>query len=416
MNDIIKNIFNPCSGYFFLWMIYLMQGTLYETGSYLSQTTLLIILLISLWHAFFIFSRKHTPAYFKGLNFLVLMYTVYGILLFFTDGWITQGKSLQPLSMNYLKSYYISLLPIYSSFYYTKKGYLNEKLFKLWILIFALVATLEYYRNAREVMEAMISGDVDGIVNNIGYIFLSLIPCMLLFRKNLIIGYIGLAYCMYFIIMGMKRGAIIIGVIAVMLFIWFSMKSAKGIQRIGVTLLVGISLAIFSSFITNTMMENDFFMGRVEKTMEGYSSGRDEIYSSLWNNLIEETNPVTLFLGSGANGTLKIADNYAHNDWLEIITNQGILGIIFFLLYWFYFWRTLRCKKISLYARNTLFMIFTIYFIKTLFSMSINDMSIYVNSMFGYALADGFRGDIIRYNHVQHYNKKNKAHIKILRA
>lgn len=414
MNDIIKYISNPCNGYFALWMVYLMQGTLYASGSMLSQILLLAILLISIWHAFLMFNRKHAPVFFKGLNLLVLLFTIYGILLFFTDGWITQGISKQPLSMNYLKSYYISLLPIYSCYYYTLKGYLNEKMYKWWILIFLIVATAEYYRYEREIIEMMLNGDVENIVNNIGYIFLSLIPCMLLFRKIPLIGYAGIAYCLYFIIVGMKRGAIILAVIAVMLFVWFTMKRAKGVQKIGMTLVVGVFLALFSFFITDRMTENDFFMSRVERTLEGYSSGRDEIYATLWNDFLEESNPITVFLGLGANGTIKIASNYAHNDWLEIITNQGILGIILFFLYWYYFYRTLCFKKYSKDSRNALFMIFTLYFIKTMFSMSIGDMTIYVNSMLGYALADGFKRDKIRFNY-KHFNKNNKSYIRISR-
>lgn len=412
MNDIIKYISNPCSGYFILWTIYRLQGTLYATGSILSQALISIIILISLYHAFLLLNKRNIPLYFKGLSLLLFMYTVYGFFLFITDGWTTQGKVLTPLSMNYLKTYYISLLPIYSCYYYSLKGYLNEKMFRWWILIFIFIATTDYYENQRNVLEAMISGDVERIVNNIGYIFLSLIPCMLLFKKRPLIGYIGIAYCLYFIITGMKRGAIILAVIAVMLFVWFTMKRAKGVQKIGMTLVVGVFLALFSFFITDRMAENDFFMSRVEKTLEGYSSGRDEIYATFWNHFTEESSPITIFFGLGANGTIKIASNYAHNDWLEIITNQGILGIILFFLYWYYFYRTLRFKKYSKDSQNALFMIFTLYFIKTMFSMSIGDMSIYVNSMLGYALADGFKRDKIRFRY-EHYHKKNKSRVQI---
>ena len=210
----------------------------------------------------------------------------------------------------------------------------------------------------------------------------------------------------------MKRGAIILAVIAVMLFVWFTLKRANGIQKIGITLIVGVFLALFSAYITDIMTENDFFMSRVEKTMEGYSSGRDEIYSTLWNYFTEESSPMTVFLGLGANGTLKISETYAHNDWLETLINNGILGLLIFIIYWYYFYRTLQLKKYSQDARNTLIMIFTIFLIKTMFSMSIGDMTIYVNSMLGYALADGFKRDKIRYRY-EHYHKKNKSRVQI---
>ena len=93
----------------------------------------------------------------------------------------------------------------------------------------------------------------------------------------------------------------------------------------------------------------------------------------------------------GAEGTIKVTYNYAHNDWLELLTNQGIIGVIFFAYYWLGVYYTCKSKRLSKESRFALKYIFLILFLMTLFSMSINAMTIYSSSMLGYALADGFK-------------------------
>ena len=92
-------------------------------------------------------------------------------------------------------------------------------------------------------------------------------------------------------------------------------------------------------------------------------------------------------IGHGADGTIRLGDNYAHNDWLEIGVNQGLLGIGVFTVFWLSlkkFWKSAK-------SYNTLFiavgMFFVVNFSRTFFSMSINDMKIFCTCVLGYAMA-----------------------------
>lgn len=80
------------------------------------------------------------------------------------------------------------------------------------------------------------------------------------------------------------------------------------------------------------MAESDYFNHRIEQTLEGDSSNRDVIYGGLIIHFLDETNALKLFLGNGAQATLKIHGGFAHNDWLELLINNGIIGALIYIL------------------------------------------------------------------------------------
>lgn len=388
----LKTFFrNPCNIYFSLFCLYLMQGTLYASGSIVSQVLLGVILLMSLKPFWTVLQSNDKSDYFKGLSALVVMYVVYGVFLMVTDGSVTQGIYKHPRTMSYIKGYMLSLLPIYACYDYAKKGYLNAQMLRWWVIVFVIVATAGYYREQQNRLIKLIMGEE--VTNNFGYTFLSLIPVMLIFTRNPLLRYIGVGYCSVFVIMAMKRGAILILVLTLILFILKELRTSKGRTKFWVVVLVVLSVVFLVAFVQNMLESSDYFNHRIEQTVDGNSSGRDELYSTFVDAYFNNANISQILIGRGANGTLKVATNYAHNDWLETLTNQGALGFIIFFIYWMLFWKTSRNRCLSEKSRFALLLIFIIFGAKTMFSMSIGDMTIYVSSIFGYALADGFARD-----------------------
>lgn len=393
----MKNFFkNPCNIYFFFWCLYLLQGTLYPKGAVFAQILLFIILLTSLKHLFqiIILYKNDNLIYLKALNILVLMYTIYGIALFVTDGKMVYGDNIIVPSKNYLQSYLSSLLPIYSFYYYAKNEYLNIKLIQRWFFVFVGVAIADYYElQAEELRVLMEEGsEREEITNNAGYALLSLIPCLLVFDKKPILQYIGLGTCFIFIIMGMKRGAILIAAIALVIFVWYKLQSTSRNKKILVIIAVGLGLYFLVIFIQDLFLNSEYFQYRYEKTMNGDASQRGVLHPFFWDNFLYRANAVQMLFGYGANGTIKLTFNYAHNDWLEILTNQGLFGVIIFFYYWFAFFYSANFRNLSRESRFTLNLIIIMYFIKTFFSMSIGNMTIYTNCMIGLTLNDGLKG------------------------
>ena len=57
--------------------------------------------------------------------------------------------------------------------------------------------------------------------------------------------------------------------------------------------------------------------------MEGGSSGRDELLTNSLDYYLNNESIIQQIFGLGANGTLSVAGNGAHNDWVELLVNQG---------------------------------------------------------------------------------------------
>lgn len=393
LSSVIKN---PCNIYFTLWCFYLLQGTLYATGSTISQSLLALILAISFFDMIKVVSSRGLPIYFKGLNALLLLFTLYGFILILTDGsTVNTPHEFKPPTIGYLRNIFYSILPIYSCYYYSKKGYLTKEVFQRWVFLFIIIAVVEFFRIRREELQILIdagSSRVD-ITNNIGYNILLLTPCVLIFNKENILQYISLGVCVVFIILSMKRGAMLILAPCLVMLIWEKLKTTKRVYRGGVIIVILILLVVLWHFVNDFFSENDFFQSRIEETLSGDSSGRDTLYGDLIHHYFNDASLFQMFFGMGAEGTIKVTYNYAHNDWLELLTNQGIIGVIFFAYYWLGVYYTCKSKRLSKESRFALKYIFLILFLMTLFSMSINAMTIYSSSMLGYALADGFKRD-----------------------
>lgn len=384
----IKN-FNRCDFFLLIWVLYYLQGIVYTTGSVISTALLGLNLLISANCTLKVMQWRNKSLYFRGLNMLMLLFTIYGFILVLmspsTLYYPISGKSMP--AYNYIKSIYLSLLPIYPFYYYTKKGYLTAEHLRMWGVIFLMSVTLSYFRTQREALDALIEEghDADEITNNSGYLFLSCLPLLVLFRKKPIIQFAFLAFVMAFIVMGMKRGAIAIGLISAIYFMWHAIKNSTGKTRF-LFLMLSVSMCIGAViFFIHQMYSSDYMMKRIEDTLEGNSSGRDSLYSFFWKYFTEDASFIHYLIGRGANGTLDIYYNYAHNDWLEIAVNQGLLGIVVYAFYWFSFFKTWKGAK-NIDAKTIIALTILIFFAKTIFSMSYADMTYVSTSILGYAL------------------------------
>ena len=387
---------NPCNIYFSLWCVYLLQGTLYESGSIISQTLLMIILLISLKDAYNVNKLNNIPVYFKGLNALVILFTVYWVILLMTDGITFKRKTGDEMSsFIYLRTLYYSMLPIYSCYIYTRKGYLNVTNYKKWALFLVVIAITEYFRMQREMVEAYMNAGSDRteFTNNIGYMIMLLTPCAFIFNRNTKTQFLVYGICVLFVVLSMKRGAMLITFVALLIFLNDKFKMISTQKKALFFAIIAIVFLLLYGLFEEMLTTSAYFQERLEETMEGDSSGRDEIYSGLLYHYIYETNFFQMLFGMGAEGTVKVFRIWAHSDWLEILTNQGIFGIFVYICYWITFRKTCNNRQFSVEARFALKYLMVILFLRTLFSMSIMDMNIYSSSMLGYALADGFKRD-----------------------
>lgn len=389
-----KFLKNPCNIYISLLTFYSMQGTMIPTGgSALSQMIVLTTMLMGLYYTVKVVAMKGKPVYFKGLNLLFFIFVVYGLVLLFSDHhYVIKAKRFGDgtvSNFSFLKSIFLSLPNIYTFYYFSTKKYLTEKLLKGWVFALFGVAVFRFFDNQMSAIQVqLLEGiDSDEVTNNMGYLFVALIPSVALFRNKNLLQYGMIIFCMAFIVMGMKRGAIIVGVLLMLYFLYFNYRYHQSMSKTKV-LFFSALIVIAAVYIVQYMMEtSDYFMARIAQTEEGGSSGRDAIYEHFWNHFKNETDNIKFIFGNGANATLGIYINYAHNDWLEIAINQGVLGLVAYAFYWLCFLKTIWNTKHNKTARLVLSLAFISFFVEAIFSMSYTGYSMMACTTFGYCLA-----------------------------
>ena len=380
---------NACLIYTLLWCLYYLQGTLYPKGV-LAQAILLLILMWSLYYATKVVIQNNSPNFIKALSVFIGVYLVYFLLSYLdsTPIYVNFVMEQRVTAFGSFKTTLMSLLPIYAYYYFAKKGQLQNVGF--YIVILLILTTFQFIRNqSNAIIEAATMGlDQDEFTNNIAYNFVHLTPLLFLFNKKPFWQYAALLYALVFILMGMKRGAILIGALCFVYFLYNSYKTSSPKGRKYIVLLSICVLIGFGVYATNFIAGSDYFAARVEDTLEGNSSGRDAIYSSLIDHMLSRNNIGEIIFGEGLNKTVAISGLFAHNDWLELGINQGLIGIVVYILFFTGLWADVRrLKRQNKLLYGVLSMAFFIMFASTLFSMSYNNLTIGIQLSLGIALA-----------------------------
>lgn len=386
----MRSMFNINTFYIIVWILYHLQGLLPDFFSPIARVLLFVNMAISIYYAFVANSKYRLPVYFKGLNVLLIMFTIYGIILMIDPRPLYAHGVVAIDKFSYLKSIYLSLLPIYPFYVFTRQGLIDEAVIKRWLLVFLpfMIVIYFYRQHQAELAAMMIGSDRDEFTNNAGYMFLAIMPTVAFLKKKPFVQYALLALCIFFTLMSMKRGAIIIGAFCVFIFMCMSIKTAPRNRKWWIfTLSIGMILVVYY-YVQYMLNTSDYFNSRIEATMEGYSSQREVIYSSLWEIFTTNTNALQILVGGGACATLRYIGSYAHNDWLELLINQGVVGVVIFALYWINFYKSYRRAKNNPTLSLVLLLLIIINFMKTLFSMSYDDMGFYETMVLGYCLAN----------------------------
>lgn len=391
----LVNQSNSVRIYFVLWCLYYLQGSLYESGSSLSRALLAILLAVSGVHFF----RSHKigiPKSLKWLDLLLLLLLLYGFIGVLNGYVINVGGMT---NIGYIKSVLVSFLPVYSFYYYTRKGEIDSKRLLIWAIALFVVYGLTFINHRivemnNPLMAAM--GDAEETTNNAGYLVVSLVPFLIFFDKKPVIQYSLLALLLFITISSMKRGAMLVGAIMALILILYSMRGSKAWQKILTVVMIIIVGILGVRYVEYLLATSDFFNFRLEMTLEGDSSNRDDIYGFFLNYFLEQTNIVTFLFGSGANATVRIYGMFAHNDWLEIVIDQGLLGVVVYLCYWialFKDWRqTYRIRKV--YISLGLTLLYLLF--RTFVSMSFLMVPLSCSILLGYGFA--IRKDNLKIN------------------
>lgn len=372
-------------------MVYLLQGAIWGEGTIISQCILMLLIGWS-WIVFckVIIHPTYLPKSLKVLAILLISYVLYGLFAMMGGETLYVSHSGTPIPpFSYIKQALVSILPLYVFYNFSLKNKISIKSLCLLSIVFFVVITITYYTNQSKLLRlALERGSLAReFTNNLSYGFIYLIP-YLYFFKNKKVAIFFLVAISISLLLGMKRGAILIGAVGIIFYIQDFFKDTAARQKIVWFIAVLIVLIFIGYYIAELYEESPYFRQRVESTIEGSTSGRNEITESLMTYFWEEANILQQIFGSGANATLRHSVNFAHNDWFEMLIDQGFVGLILLLYFYFTLWRETKLLRLyNIRFARAFRTLFYITFLKTFFSMSICNMLPYLTLIMGFLLS-----------------------------
>lgn len=344
--------------WFMFLVIYMLRDVVYPSGSIVSKCSLLFIVIVS----FYCFYKT---LFYKKFNskfvFLWCLFISYISLQYaFTADFSNHIHN--SIYVNYL----IINVVFYALYYFSREHLIEDSIFirYFFLLLLAFIVRFYYMEN---LIETSSLDSQNLIVNNSGYYFLFIMPFLFFFKTRNVLLVFGLLISYYFILSSLKRGAILVGGINVIILIFYLLKSVKNkfyILKYVFLLLV----ASISSFIISN---NHFLFDRLTSSS---SSGRDYIYSTLLNVFINSSEYLKIIFGYGHLATRNFVYNEAHNDWLELVIDYGLVALIMYFMFFVILTKMLIDKSLCRHYRYALFSILVIWICVSMFSMFIFDM------------------------------------------
>lgn len=352
-------------------LIYFAQGSLYARGSIISQVCLILMLAIS-GHYFIksILLKNTHSLFFHSWTALLLLNVL---------GFVFSGNYTDPFHFGMFKGIIISSLLFYPFYYFAHIGVLRSEHLIMFFFLILPITILQYYFNADQILMERVSTNMN-LVNNRSYSFVWLIPFVFLIAKKKALSILAMAVIMFFIIDGAKRGALIIGVIGLVFFILYQIQTVDRKNRLIGYLLVGTGVIVLSYVTYNFYLANEFLISRLGALDEG-GSGRDRIFTTIFEVWQNSNSFLRLLFGFGFASSRDFAGNYAHNDWLELLSNFGLLGVSIYGVLFYSAVRYLWNRQWPLDQRWLMLTIVMMWFFVSLFSMG------YTNSDNGYLRA-----------------------------
>lgn len=349
-----------------LFVIYFAQGSLYSSGSIISQSVLFTVFIFSSYYFLLLLIIEKKNFFFRTWTAFMLL-NVFGFVL------TASISSSQQFAM--LKRLLMFLLPFYPFYYFSIKNYLNSKHLMRFFVFMLPVFIIQFYTStARTLAERDISED--SLVNNVSYSFVGLLPFIFLFKKRKILSYFLMMVLIIFIIQGTKRGAIISGAIGLIIFIYYQLKTIERKYKLRGYIIVAIATTALVYYSYDLFQNNEYLIYRMQKlSEEDGSSGRNVIYSTLFNTWYNSEDILNVLFGFGFASSLQIAGNFAHNDWLELLTSFGFLGVFIYSILFYALFKYIFNNKWEIDKKLLLFTVVLLWLFASIVSMGFTSRS-----------------------------------------
>ena len=326
--------------------------------------------------------------YFTLFVMLLMLYSlipaIQGETYTYTDSY---GVSTTMSAFNYANVSWMFASPVFSFYWFTKRGFIDKKFIRFLTIVGVFYCILLFIQTNIIYAERAYSAD-SGHTNNSAYVFLHLFPLLFFFKDKVRLQYILLLIVFFAIIIGAKRGALLIAVVCLPLFLRENIKLASK-NKTSLIFFSIFALLLISMIMWYEYVNNSYFHDRMKSLFEGDSSQRDDYYSLLWTFYVTNFDIYEQLFGFGINGPLVIIGDYAHNDWLEYLISFGFIGFLVYGLYMFSLFKFyFKNRRFNKELSNSFLITIIILFMSSLFSMSYTGMTIFITFSLAYTICN----------------------------
>lgn len=219
---------------------------------------------------------------------------------------------------------------VYFVFFYLAANDYSEKKINSFIKFFVpilFIITIVLFVNLRQHSLYSTNGAFEA--DNSVFFILTLLP--LIFLLPLKIKYIFLFFAICAAFYSFKRSATLYTALIILVSIYFDFyyhKNASFLKTIVLPCILMIGLYVGIEYLNNAT--EGFLFDRFQNISEDKGSGRLDI----WDNVIDRFSYNSIeykIIGSGFNAVNKIFPLSAHNDFLEMLYDYGIIGLVIYL-------------------------------------------------------------------------------------
>lgn len=316
------------------------------------------------------------------------------IFILLVTGYFIWGLGTHEYGFTNIGNIYVGLFSFPAMSSLARRGALRGSDFRNMIVLLT-ASSISSYLNAQANTLARLNLDATTI--NASVVFAMLLPSALLLKSQKLT-FILTGICIFFLLNGAKRGNIIASIIPlILLMIHLFKKNRKTFWKRLAFLIVIVGTAIW---VYDLILSNDYLLKRYHQTLSGNSSHRDVIYSTMWNLWSSKSDLWQFFFGYGYDGSILYGGlgRYAHNDWLEILVDYGLLGFLIYVSIFVSMVPLYRQAKKGVF-KQVILAITAVWFVKACVSMGFVGETMFILALpFAYVMGHSY----INNNHLRY--------------
>lgn len=360
-------VFRNCYfwGMFTLYCFYSFQSLFGESGSFVFKAALIVLIIGNIVAAILILKQRSALSGAWQIAFFLICTLTYSFVASFSYR--------NDYAIEIAKGAVVSMGVFFVSAWFSMKQFDIRKQGAVVATILLALSAAYFLYNQNALLDQSMSNSL-GVVNNSAYLFSCIAIFSILYTRSKLYAPFMLTVCIAFCLFSGKRGAMICVACVAIIYLWGSLIESNFLRSPQKSIYTFILITCFYGIINYIYNTNIFLQYRVDLFLSGDSSGRDEIYTTIIDE-IHRAGLFDLFFGRGLGFSAGFLGFLAHNDWLEIAISMGALGLVAYFSIYVSLLKSLSMKYFDRGERRALLAIIIVLFLKSIFSMGFFEVS-----------------------------------------